>query len=115
GIYGVRPNGNDLRKVSEFHGDLACYDLEPSWSPSGRRLVFAVICDGGNLGIWPVNLDGTHRTELVGTSEHRGLVSAAAPQWSPDGKTIAFLGVRERSHNHYTYGLFTVRPDGTGL
>ena len=53
--------------------------FRPSWSPDGRRLVFA---DGAALYLWtpgdgdPVPVPGT--------------TLAVAPAWSPDGATIAF-------------------------
>jgi Tol biopolymer transport system component len=116
GIYVVRPNGKDLRKVSEFPGHhLACYDLEPSWSPGGASLVFAVLCDGGNLGIWRVDLGGGGRAQVVGTGHGDPLVAAYQPAWSPDGRRIAFVGVREKAHHRYESALYLVDRDGEGL
>jgi Tol biopolymer transport system component len=116
GIYVVRPNGKDLRKVSEFPGHhLACYDLEPSWSPSGATIVFAVLCDGGNLGIWRVNVDDRGRAQLVGTGHGDPLVAAYQPVWSPGGKRITFVGVRERPHNRYGTSLYLVDRAGGAL
>lgn len=114
GIYVMRPNGNDLRLVSTYPGhDLACYDLEPSWGPDGKRLVFAVLCDGGNLGLWTVGVDGKHRAEFLPTDGH--LVAAYQPTWSPDGNSIAFVGVRKKRHHGYGYYLYKIHPDGGGL
>jgi Tol biopolymer transport system component len=114
GIYVIHPNGNGLRLVSAFPGHrLACYDLEPSWRPNGRKFVLAVLCDGGNMGLWTVGIDGRHRRQLLST---RGsLVDASQPAWSPNGRRIAFVGVREKRHHGYAYDLYTIRPDGSGL
>jgi TolB protein len=62
-------------------------DMSPSWSPEGKRLVFATTANpyverltGASVSI--VDLDGSHRRLLV---EH-----ASAPAWSPDGNRIAY-------------------------
>src|SRR5204862_7433233 len=89
-------------------------DLEPSWSPSGRKITFAILCDGGNLGIWTENVNGTGREQLAGTGHAGPFVSAYQPAWSPNGSSIAFVGVRERDH-HDSTELYTVHPDGGGL
>jgi Tol biopolymer transport system component len=115
GIYIVRPSGNDLRKVSEYRDHLACYDLEPSWSPSGRRIVFAILCDGGNLGIWSESIDGAGRTQLVVTGHRTGFVSVYQPAWSPDGRRIVFVGYRETRPHHYSSELYTIHPNGSDL
>ncbi|HEY2802437.1 MAG TPA: hypothetical protein VGJ67_00795 [Actinomycetota bacterium] len=116
GIYVVRPNGKDLRKVSEFPGHhLACYDLEPSWSPSGKAIVFAVLCDGGDLGIWRVNIDGGGRAQVVGTGHGGPFEAAYEPAWSPDGNSLVFVGVRRTRPHHYSEALYTVDPEGDHL
>jgi dipeptidyl aminopeptidase/acylaminoacyl peptidase len=40
--------------------------------------------------LWRVKYDGSERTQLTQTSD----VSESNPQWSPDGRTIAFLAAR---------------------
>jgi Tol biopolymer transport system component len=61
--------------------------MSPSWSPEGKRLVFATTANpyierltGASVSI--VDVDGSHRRLLV---EH-----ASAPAWSPDGRRIAY-------------------------
>jgi TolB protein len=62
------------------------YVQEPSWSPDGSRIAFALDSGGDNccLELWMMNADGSG-LERLGTE--RG----SAPAWSPDGARIAFL------------------------
>lgn len=113
GIYVVEPNGSNLRLVSRYRGDFACYDLQPSWSPDGARLAFSVLCDGPSEGLWVVNLDGSQRTQLAPPTEE--LVSLSQPVWSPDGSRIAFSGVTRRGSSgaNWEYDIWVMNADGT--
>src|SRR5829696_4568785 len=94
-IYVVAPDGSGLRAVTKpvrkpvrgrFYGVL---DSAPSWSPDGRRLVYAhdVFEEGS----------GALRSLMLATGVERRLGHAgASPVWSPDGRQIAFLSA-------YTY------------
>lgn len=89
GIYVVNSDGTDTRRVTRYEGDHACYDLYPSWSPQGSTIVFAVLCEGGNEGLWTVEIDGSDRLPLIAgeyeVDEYR------SPVWSPDGTKVAFV------------------------
>ncbi len=111
GIYVMAPDGSDLQLVSQYQGKYACYDLEPSWSPDGSKLVFAVLCDGGNDGIWVVNADGTGKTQLAAPDR---ISDYWSPAWSPDGTRIAFVGV-SGGPAAYRYDLYVMNPDGSDV
>ncbi|HEX6701342.1 MAG TPA: hypothetical protein VF101_11480, partial [Gaiellaceae bacterium] len=94
-VYTVRANGRGLRKLFQLDRTAAL----PVWSPDGRRLAQGTR-DGLRL------LDPAGRT--VRTLTHS--VFDHDPDWSPDGRWIAFLRtIESRSY------LFAVRPDGSGL
>src|SRR6059058_1518519 len=84
-IYIVRPDGNELRRLTN---DPAI-DAHPAWSPDGRKIVFTTN-RWGDLELATINADGSELTRLT-TS--RGLDDY--PTWSADGKQIAFTSNRD--------------------
>jgi Tol biopolymer transport system component len=83
---------------------------DPSPSPDGRQIVFAVAQRDLTSGEWQHDLYIVSRDGL----NIRRLTSMAGvedqPQWSPNGSTILFRGtVNDRSD------FYTINADGTGL
>src|SRR4029079_7986502 len=75
-------------------------DTSPAWSPDGARIAFVsdrsgrAFDDGRNTDVWTVSPEGGGLTKI---SDHEE--ADREPQWSPDGKSIAFLGnIKESSH-----------------
>jgi len=78
----------------------------PDWSPDGRRLVFAAVCDDGRFastsaGI--VHADGSGLRWLRSNG-----FAPTRLAWSPDGARLAFVAESERRQ------IGTVKLDGTG-
>ena len=76
--------GGKLREGGPFPSSPRI-DLDPAFSPDGRRLAF-VSERSGTRELWVSNADGTdahQRTSFNGSFTGR-------PSWSPDGRSIAF-------------------------
>ncbi|TVP96366.1 MAG: hypothetical protein EA381_17375 [Planctomycetaceae bacterium] len=91
--------------VSGF--DVPDYDF----SPDGRWLAYAQRDNDFNSDIWIVPTDGSQ--PAVNVSRHPK--NDYSPKWSPDGRILAFSGVRdaENSDLHYVY-LKRDDADATG-
>lgn len=75
-------------------------DADPQWSPDGARIAFVSNRTGKeyeenrNTDVWVIAQEGGPLTKISDHDE-----SDNSPRWSPDGKTIAFVGrVREDQH-----------------
>jgi Tol biopolymer transport system component len=86
------------------------WDIDPAWSPDGRRIAFA---SGGrdedNYGeIYVMNADGSNITRLT----YRPTVVDWDPAWSPDGKWLAF---ESGNVNSTDWDIYVINVDGSGL
>jgi TolB protein len=81
------------------------YEINPSYSPDGRKIVFARAV-GDNTDIWTLNTDGSGQVDLTNTPE----LGEYAPVFSPDGKKIAYNGNLEAPPTH----LYLMNADGSG-
>ena len=100
-IYTTTATGMHLRKLTASR----TYDsFGPSYSPRGRRIVFARSYRSRQSDLWTMNADGSHKRRLTSTG-----VGEAAPAWSPNGKEIAFAITGPAGANG---GIWVMGADG---
>ena len=79
-IFVVRPDGSDLRQLT----DGVEQDESPVFSPNGRWIAFERGFEG-HRDVWLMRADGSHAHAIVATAREE-----AQPAWSPDGQTLLY-------------------------
>jgi len=108
-IFVVAADGGPARQVTG--GD---YDhLSPAWSPDGTLLAYAgnaaPDADLSNTSdVWVVPAAGGGSPRRV----TKGLGPVQAPAWSPDGRTIAYVGHDNACWGATNWGVWTVAAAG---
>ena len=80
-VYSVRPDGQDLRRLTDEPGFDAC----AAYSADGRRIAYCSGQGGGPVQVWTMKQNGTDKQQVT----HMSGV-AIFPDYSPDGSEIVF-------------------------
>jgi Tol biopolymer transport system component len=106
-LYIVNADGSDLRQLTND----AYADLQPSWSPDGTKIAFATDrTPQSDLSIlklakWQVAVLDIASGQVTNLPGQAGL--NLNPQWSPDGREVAFVSDRTGVPNIFLYDFAT--------
>jgi TolB protein len=102
-LYIMDANSDGLRPITKPPGVY----INPSWSPDGRMIAFAVARRDFDLlwQIFTIDAGGAHEDRLT-TSRADDM----SPSWAPDGKRIAFA---RRPRGVCTGAIFIMHSDGS--
>lgn len=90
---------------SPCNDNLTSEDVEPSWSPDGKRISYVSSALGCRYEVYAMDADGTGKVRL---SSARANEADHNPSWSPDGREIVF----SRSFETEMPRVYAVDPDG---
>ena len=77
-------------------------DIQPSWSPNGRKIAFVSNRNGGNFQIYLMDSNGRNLMRLTDGVWNQN------PAWSPNGRQIAF----ESSKGESNLDIYVIDTDG---
>ncbi|HEY7394167.1 MAG TPA: DPP IV N-terminal domain-containing protein [Gemmatimonadaceae bacterium] len=103
-LYIVNADGTGLRHLT----DDGYGDFQPQWSPDGKTIAFASDRDSASFEIlrfkpWRITLLDLETGSITVLPNQAGL--NLNPQWSPDGRSIAYISDRAGTPNLFLYDL----------
>lgn len=104
-LWTMSPTGTDLRRLlrSPSAPDYA-------WSPDSKWIAYAVFDEDFNRDVWIRPADGSGTPYNV--SRHPD--NDGSPVWSPDGKVLAYTGIRSKDESDIFYVWLRKQDDEQG-
>jgi len=96
-IYSIGTDGTGLRRLTHLAGDAT----HPDWSPSGRRITFALQLKDGSSHVMVMRADGRNLRDLTRSGFE------TQPSFTPDGGHLLF------ACDCRPQGIFMMDDDGT--
>lgn len=112
-IYVMDADGGNLVRLV----DNAEFATEPSWSPDGKKIAFHSTFHYNQLqygcnDIYIINADGSNLRKITNSTN----CEVWWPEWSPDGKKIAFIVTRKEADTFTTRwacNILIINADGS--
>ena len=95
--------GAHLSRLTDHIGNV----ISPTFSPDGKKILFANRASEGPTSLWTVDSTGENQDLL-----YAGPNTIVAVDWSPRGDTIAFAMAVDQPDN---YEIFLMDSDGTNV
>ena len=112
-IWVMDADGGNPRNLTNHHAS----DLSPNWSPNGQQIAFysdrnkdwEFDIQEKNWEVFVMNTDGVN---LINLTNHPA--EDSSPDWSPDGRQIAFSSNRDRKDaDDENVEIYVMNADGT--
>jgi Tol biopolymer transport system component len=105
-VFAIDTDGSHLTPITD--DSSSDYD-DPQWSPDGKQVAFygrRGSLDAVHRGIWIRDADGKNEVTVIDYQDPQVYINGL--DWSPDGKTLAFVRWEGDKME-----LWTVKPDGS--
>jgi Tol biopolymer transport system component len=97
-IFTVRPNGHDLRQITNVDGEAT----QPEWSPDGRRIAFSL----NECSVAVMDADGANLSVIASDPD----LCQGDPSYTPDGTRLMYVRFDPVPE---VEEIWSMKPDGS--